>query len=101
MDAAKKLGESVTPKSAGRVGHYATATTKKVSISLDCEALEWAQEVARREGRSVSSVVSDAVNETRRHRLLGELLDEMGTDDIPPEVEAEVDAELRAAGVIK
>jgi hypothetical protein len=52
-------------KPPGRVGRYPEATTRKVSISLDIAALEWAQEVARAEGRSVSAVISEAVNEAR------------------------------------
>lgn len=101
MGSPAKATGSGSERPASRVGKYQQATTKKLSISLEAEAHEWLTGVAAAEGRSVSAVISDIVNATRRFRATREWLDEVGTEDITPELQAEVDAELRAAGVIK
>lgn len=87
----------------GRVGAYPEAATKKISVSIDLEALAWAQGVAKAEGRSLSSVISDIVAQRMRFVAMDEYLAECErlNGPIPPEVQAEVDAELRAAGVIR
>jgi hypothetical protein len=87
----------------GRVGAYAEGTTKKVSVSLDLQALEWAQERARAQGKSLSSVVSEVLNAARRWEAMDDWLAdaERTHGPVPEEIQREVDAELRAAGVIR
>jgi len=97
-----KTPRGVAPR-VSRVGSYPEATTQKVSVTLSRESVEWGHEVAQREGRSFSAVIADAVDDVRRSRLMREWLEESERKHgpIPKEVQDEVDAELRAAGVIK
>jgi hypothetical protein len=73
----------------------------KVSVALDHELLAWSAQLAHTQHTSLSAVVSDALERLRRNDNLGKLVEYLGgTDDIPDEINAEVEAEFRAAGLI-
>lgn len=79
MAAPSKATPTEAPTAAprvGRVGAYPEATTKKISVSVDLEALAWAQKVAKESGRSLSSILSDALAKEMRLALLDEWLAE-------------------------
>jgi hypothetical protein len=74
----------------------------KVSIAVAPEDLAWVTRLAADRNVSVSSIFSEALHMLKRYIDLDALLELMGgISDIPPEVQAEVDAELREAGVIQ
>jgi hypothetical protein len=65
------------------------ANVKKVSVSVDADALEWARARAKREGKSLSAVLSDSLRQTRRAEARRRLLRRLGTADLTPaELEA-------------
>lgn len=90
-------GESTSAQRVGRVGAYPEAATKKISVSIDLQALEWAQKAAKAQGRSLSSLVSDAVAKEMRLAYLGEWLAEAERTNGPvPQAEIDrVEAEWR------
>jgi predicted nucleic acid-binding protein len=59
-----------------------TATAKKISVSLSAEDLSWAKQRAKREVKSLSAVVSEALRRQRQAEARSRLLAELGTDDI-------------------
>ena len=65
------------------------ATVAKISVSLSSDDLAWAKQRARRERKSLSAVVSEALLRQRKADALDELLADLGTDDI---AEADLDA---------
>ena len=74
----------------------------KVSIAIDAELLAWAEGFAEQTHTSVSAVIGEAIARYKHNRGLARLLEHLGgADDIPPEMQARVDAELRAGGVIR
>ena len=73
------------------------ASTAKVSVAIGRAELAWARAVARREGKSLSAVVTDSLAERRRLAALAEVVAWMG-DGQPPLTERELDAARRALG---
>jgi hypothetical protein len=58
-------------------------STAKVSVAIGEDELEWARSVARREGKSLSAVVTESLAERRRLAALGEVLEWMGRGEAP------------------
>jgi predicted nucleic acid-binding protein len=67
----------------------------KISISLRREDLAWARERAKRDLKSLSSVIADALRRQRQAEARGRLLAELGTDDISERERDEVRGEWR------
>ena len=59
----------------------------KISVSLSPEDLAWAQSRARRDDKSLSSVVTEALQRQRQAEARRALLEDLGASDI---TEAEV-----------
>jgi hypothetical protein len=55
---------------------------EKVSISLSAEDLRWAKARAKRELKSVSAVLAEALRRQRQAEARAALLADLGTDDI-------------------
>jgi hypothetical protein len=70
-------------------------STAKVSVAIGRAELAWAKTVARREGKSLSAVVTESLAERRRLTALAEVVEWMGEDQ-PPLTEAELKAAQRA-----
>lgn len=68
------------------------SSTAKVSVAIGKDELAWAKTLARREGKSLSSVVTESLAETRRLAALADVVAWMGHAQAPL-----TDAELRAA----
>lgn len=64
----------------------------KISVSLSPDDLAWAKSRAKRQAKSLSSVVTDALQQQRQAEARRALLHELGGDDIS---EAEVEAVRR------
>jgi Arc/MetJ-type ribon-helix-helix transcriptional regulator len=58
------------------------AAAEKISVSLGAEDLSWARQRAKREVKSLSAVVSEALRRQRQAEARTRLLAELGTDDI-------------------
>jgi UDP-N-acetylglucosamine:LPS N-acetylglucosamine transferase len=71
------------------------ATVEKLSVSLGAEEVAWARKQAEASGRSLSSVLTDALRRQRKLEAMDRLLAELGTDDITEEDLAAVRAEWR------
>jgi hypothetical protein len=54
-----------------------------VSVAIGEDELEWARSVARREGKSLSAVVTESLAERRRLAALREVVSWMGTGEEP------------------
>jgi hypothetical protein len=65
------------------------AGVAKVSVSLTTEELEWARARAAESGKSLSSVMSDALHRQRQAWARAKVLAELGDDDI---TDADLDA---------
>lgn len=50
----------------------------KVSVSLDEEQLRWVKRQAKKRKTTVSAVLSEAVDDWRRHRALEHLIEQLG-----------------------
>lgn len=72
--------------------------TAKVSVAIDEDALEWARTVARREGKSLSAVVSESLAQQKRLAAMREVLNWMG-EGKPPLTEAELEAARQELGL--
>lgn len=57
--------------------------TAKVSVALGEDELEWARSVARREGKSLSAVVTESLAERRRLAALRAVVAWMGKGEEP------------------
>jgi hypothetical protein len=57
--------------------------TAKVSVALGEDELEWARSVARREGKSLSAVLTESLAERRRLAALREVIDWMQKGEEP------------------
>jgi hypothetical protein len=68
---------------------------KKVSVSLRPEELIWAKKRARRQLKSLSAVMSEALRRQRQAEAGALLLEELGTDDI---TEADLEATREELG---
>jgi monoamine oxidase len=77
------------------------ATVEKISVSIPIEDLEWAREKAEQDDKTLSAVLVEALRQQRQFEARRRLLETLGgTDDIPDEIRAEVDAEWREAGLL-
>lgn len=65
------------------------ALVQKISVSLAAEDLAWARARAKRQGRSLSSLLTDALHQQRQAEARWKLLQQLGHTDIS---EQEVDA---------
>jgi len=61
---------------------------RKISISMPAEDVQWAERRAKEEGRSLSSVVTQAVEDARRHQARLRTLDWLGPETVPTDEEA-------------
>lgn len=68
------------------------STTAKVSVAIGRDELAWAKTLARREGKSLSAVVTESLAERRRLAALAEVVAWMGEEQAPL-----TDLELSAA----
>jgi hypothetical protein len=68
--------------------------TAKVSVAIGEDELEWARAVARREGKSLSAVLTESLAERRRLAALREVVSWMGQGEEPLSTE-----ELAAASL--
>jgi nucleotide-binding universal stress UspA family protein len=68
-------------------------STAKVSVAIGEDELEWARAVARREGKSLSAVLTESLAERRRLVALREVVSWMAKGEAPLTRE-----ELAAAG---
>ncbi len=66
--------------------------TAKVSVAIGRSELAWAKTSARRQGKSLSTVVTESLAERRRLTALAEVVEWMGRGESPL-----TDDELRAA----
>lgn len=57
--------------------------TAKVSVAIGEEELEWARSLARREGKSLSAVLTESLAERRRLAALREVVSWMGKGEVP------------------
>lgn len=73
-------------------------STAKVSVAIEKDELEWARAVARREGKSLSAVVSESLAERRRLAALREVVAWMGEGQ-PPVTKEELTAAEQALGL--
>ena len=67
------------------------AATEKVSVAIGRDELAWAKALARREKKSLSAVLTEALAERRRLRALAEVVTWMSEDQPPlttPELRA-------------
>jgi hypothetical protein len=67
-------------------------STAKVSVAIGRAELAWAKTLARREGKSLSAVVTESLAERRRLAALAEVVAWMGEAQAPLE-----DEEVKAA----
>lgn len=58
-------------------------STAKVSVAIGEEELHWARSVARREGKSLSAVVTESLAERRRLAALRDVVSWMGKGEEP------------------
>jgi hypothetical protein len=70
-------------------------STAKVSVAIGRDELAWAKTLARREGKSLSAIVTESLAERRRHTALAEVVAWMGEGQ-PRLTEAELEAARRA-----
>jgi hypothetical protein len=70
-------------------------STAKVSVAIGRDELAWAKTVARREGKSLSAIVTESLAERRRLTALAEVVAWMGEGQ-PPLTEAELNTARRA-----
>lgn len=77
------------------------AAAEKISVSLRPEDLAWARRQAKRELKSLSAVLSEAVRLRRQAEARALLLEDLGTGDITERERNEVRSEWRAAPVVR
>jgi hypothetical protein len=58
-------------------------STAKVSVAIGEEELEWARTLARREGKSLSAVLTESLAERKRLAALREVVSWMGKGEAP------------------
>ncbi len=58
-------------------------STVKVSVAIGEEELHWARSIARREGKSLSAVLTESLAERRRLAALREVVSWMGKGEAP------------------
>jgi predicted nucleic acid-binding protein len=69
---------------------------EKISVSLGQEDLAWARRTARRETKSLSAVIAEALRRQRQAEARSRLLSDLGTDDISEEDREQLRAQWRA-----
>lgn len=74
---------------ASRRSSNAAMGSAKISVSVASEDLAWAKKRAKRLRKSLSAVVSEALQRERQYEARERLLEELGTDDI---TEADLEA---------
>jgi nucleotide-binding universal stress UspA family protein len=72
-------------------------STAKVSVAIGEDELQWARTIARREGKSLSAVVTESLAERRRLLALRDVVAWMGKGE-PPLSREELDAASRELG---
>jgi hypothetical protein len=73
-------------------------STAKVSVAIGEDELAWARLVARREGKSLSAVVTESLAERKRLAAMREVLEWMGEGE-PPLTRGEIEAAKKKLGV--
>lgn len=73
-------------------------STAKVSVAIGEDELAWARSVARREGKSLSAVVTESLAERRRLAALREVVSWMGEGQEPLSEEELAAANRELAG---
>lgn len=58
------------------------AAAEKISVSIGADDLRWAKQRAKREVKSLSAVVAEALRRQRQAEARARLLTDLGTDDI-------------------
>lgn len=58
------------------------ANAEKLSVSIQRDELEWARAHAKRSGKSLSAVLSEALREQRRALALERLLKKLGANKL-------------------
>lgn len=58
-------------------------STAKISVAIGEEELQWARSLARREGKSLSAVVTESLGERRRLTALRDVVSWMGEGEVP------------------
>jgi hypothetical protein len=78
-------------------------STAKVSVAIGEDELEWARSLARREGKSLSAVVTESLAERRRLAALREVVSWMGKGEEPLSKEelATANRELSGTGLAR
>jgi hypothetical protein len=71
------------------------AAAEKISVSIAADDLRWAKQRAKREVKSLSAVVAEALRGQRQAEARARLLVELGTDDITPRDRDEVREQWR------
>jgi hypothetical protein len=69
------------------------SSTAKVSVAIGRDELAWAKTLARREGKSLSAIVTESLAERRRLAALAEVVEWMSADQ-PALTRAELDTAL-------
>jgi hypothetical protein len=72
----------------------AMARSVKLSVSIEKAELEWARREARRTGKTLSAVMTEALREQRRLEAMDRLLKKLGADKITDEQIARLRAEV-------
>lgn len=70
------------------------ARTVKLSVSIEEAELEWARREARRTGKTLSTIMTEALREQRRLEAMDRLLKKLGADKISEEQIARLRAEV-------
>ena len=81
-----------------RARKQSAATAAKVSISLGADELVWARAQAKRNGKSLSAIMAEALRKQRQAEARTRLLQRLGASDITEADLAAVRAEWHAAG---
>jgi len=77
------------------------AAAEKVSVSLSAEDLTWARQRAKREIKSLSAVLSEALRRQRQAEARSRLLADLGTDDISESDRNQVRSEWRTPSNVR
>lgn len=75
-------------------------STAKVSVAIGQDELAWARAEARRQGKSLSAVVTESLAERKRLEAMREVLEWMG-EGKPPLTREEIDDAKKELGLEK
>ena len=70
------------------------AKAEKLSVSIEKHELAWARAHAKRSGKSLSAVLTEALREKRRAEAMDRLLQRLRANRITPEQMAAIRAEI-------